>query len=207
MPKRRRPQLRRRETDEEMATRLQREEDARAGALFADSIHMQLLAAVSSAFGSSAAAMPPPPRVRRRTHSRHHQHRSFEESGGGEDDDYEWYLEHLEDVKVGLSPAALRSMPSYRFATIAATDKATAAAAAAAEAANADADACSRRCAICMCDFEQDEEVRRLPCLDLFHAACVDHWLAEHTTCPVCRCDVRDLLADSAQHQHQHQQP
>ncbi|XP_078148586.1 E3 ubiquitin-protein ligase ATL9-like [Carex rostrata] len=47
----------------------------------------------------------------------------------------------------------------------------------------------SLECAICLCDFEDDENIRLLPkCSHMFHPDCIDEWLLSHRTCPVCRC-------------------
>jgi len=45
----------------------------------------------------------------------------------------------------------------------------------------------ARTCSICMEQYAGGEEVKTLPCLHCFHSACVDHWLREHHTCPVCK--------------------
>jgi len=46
-------------------------------------------------------------------------------------------------------------------------------------------------CAICLGEFEEGDELRRLPCQhDQFHAACVDHWLSKAGRCPLCVADV-----------------
>ncbi|XP_078438893.1 putative RING-H2 finger protein ATL12 [Wolffia australiana] len=53
-------------------------------------------------------------------------------------------------------------------------------------------------CAICMARFDDDETLRLLPkCRHAFHRTCVDHWLAAHATCPLCRGRVTadDLAA------------
>ncbi|XP_052205593.1 RING-H2 finger protein ATL1-like [Diospyros lotus] len=45
-------------------------------------------------------------------------------------------------------------------------------------------------CAVCLCEFEDGEEIRTLPeCGHSFHADCIDMWLYSHFTCPVCRTD------------------
>ncbi|CAI5957069.1 unnamed protein product [Closterium sp. NIES-64] len=44
----------------------------------------------------------------------------------------------------------------------------------------------------CLSDFNEGELVRSvLPCEHRFHVACIDHWLASKTTCPVCRADLK----------------
>ncbi|XP_057467010.1 RING-H2 finger protein ATL52-like [Actinidia eriantha] len=49
-------------------------------------------------------------------------------------------------------------------------------------------------CAVCLCDFEEGEEVRTLPeCTHYFHVPCIDMWLSSHTTCPICRTDAMPL--------------
>ncbi|KAI5243141.1 hypothetical protein E4T43_04341 [Aureobasidium subglaciale] len=46
-----------------------------------------------------------------------------------------------------------------------------------------------QRCLVCLCDFEQDEEARRLvKCNHLFHKECIDQWLTKgRNSCPLCR--------------------
>ena len=36
-------------------------------------------------------------------------------------------------------------------------------------------------CPICLIEFEEDEDVRNLPCHHLFHVPCVDEWLKRNT--------------------------
>lgn len=35
------------------------------------------------------------------------------------------------------------------------------------------------KCTICLSEFELEEDVRRLPCMHLFHVECVDQWLSQ----------------------------
>lgn len=52
-------------------------------------------------------------------------------------------------------------------------------------------------CAVCLCEFEDDEKLRLLPkCDHVFHPDCIDAWLASHTTCPVCRADLTPQPGD-----------
>eukprot|EP00811_Abedinium_folium_P034935 NODE_7773_length_1551_cov_8.372191.p1 GENE.NODE_7773_length_1551_cov_8.372191~~NODE_7773_length_1551_cov_8.372191.p1 ORF type:complete len:413 (+),score=132.68 NODE_7773_length_1551_cov_8.372191:81-1241(+) len=46
------------------------------------------------------------------------------------------------------------------------------------------------RCQVCMEDFAEGDELRTLPCLHLFHTACVDQWLKVNSICPTCRHKV-----------------
>ena len=54
-------------------------------------------------------------------------------------------------------------------------------------------------CAICMCDAQEGDALRRLPCRHEFHRTCVDRWLADHRTCPMCKSDVVEGLAREAE--------
>lgn len=46
-------------------------------------------------------------------------------------------------------------------------------------------------CAVCLCEFEEGEELRTLPgCMHSFHVPCIDMWLHSHTSCPMCRSDA-----------------
>ncbi|KAL5709050.1 RING-type E3 ubiquitin transferase [Ranunculus cassubicifolius] len=43
-------------------------------------------------------------------------------------------------------------------------------------------------CSICLSDYKNTDILRKLPdCGHLFHLRCVDPWLRQHPTCPVCR--------------------
>ncbi|OAY42241.1 E3 ubiquitin-protein ligase ATL6 [Manihot esculenta] len=52
-------------------------------------------------------------------------------------------------------------------------------------------------CAVCLCEFEDDETLRLIPkCDHVFHPDCIDLWLASHTTCPVCRANLTPQPGD-----------
>jgi E3 ubiquitin-protein ligase ATL6/9/15/31/42/55 len=57
-------------------------------------------------------------------------------------------------------------------------------------------------CAVCLAEFgDGGENLRLLPvCCHVFHAACIDVWLAAHVTCPVCRADLSDPAVADAGH-------
>ncbi|XP_065585787.1 LOW QUALITY PROTEIN: E3 ubiquitin-protein ligase RNF128 [Cyrtonyx montezumae] len=49
-------------------------------------------------------------------------------------------------------------------------------------------------CVVCIDLYKPDEVVRILACNHVFHKNCVDPWLLEHRTCPLCKCDILRAL-------------
>lgn len=46
-------------------------------------------------------------------------------------------------------------------------------------------------CAVCQQEAEEGEKMRRLTiCRHCFHADCIDPWLGEMSTCPLCRAEI-----------------
>lgn len=44
----------------------------------------------------------------------------------------------------------------------------------------------NKECAICMIDFELNDETKYLPCLHTYHKSCIDQWLIRSLICPSC---------------------
>ena len=45
-------------------------------------------------------------------------------------------------------------------------------------------------CVVCLNEFKVGEQVRTLSCKHIFHKACIDNWLRNHTTCPLCNVQL-----------------
>uniref|UniRef100_A0A0A9G214 RING-type domain-containing protein n=1 Tax=Arundo donax TaxID=35708 RepID=A0A0A9G214_ARUDO len=83
----------------------------------------------------------------------------------------------------GLDPAAVAAFPTRAFAAgprgSAAFD-------------SSDADT---QCVVCLAEYEEKDVLRILPsCGHNFHMGCIDMWLEQNSTCPVCRVSLRDNL-------------
>ncbi|CAI5469087.1 unnamed protein product [Closterium sp. Yama58-4] len=49
-----------------------------------------------------------------------------------------------------------------------------------------------RECAVCLGEYEDGECIKTLPsCGHRFHATCIDIWFCAHTTCPICRFNLK----------------
>ncbi|TYZ61279.1 hypothetical protein PybrP1_009580 [[Pythium] brassicae (nom. inval.)] len=47
-----------------------------------------------------------------------------------------------------------------------------------------------KECTICQIRYGIGDHIVTLPCQHFFHACCVDKWLWNHTSCPLCRTEV-----------------
>ncbi|KAK9280261.1 hypothetical protein L1049_013949 [Liquidambar formosana] len=56
-------------------------------------------------------------------------------------------------------------------------------------------------CSICLEQVNRGELVRSLPCLHQFHANCIDPWLRQQGTCPVCKFRVGSGWQESRESQ------
>ncbi|XP_063161035.1 E3 ubiquitin-protein ligase RNF149 isoform X2 [Candoia aspera] len=52
----------------------------------------------------------------------------------------------------------------------------------------------TENCAICIENYKTKDTVRLLPCKHIFHKLCIDPWLLEHRTCPICKLDINKAL-------------
>ena len=55
------------------------------------------------------------------------------------------------------------------------------------------------KCAICLESFAEGRIVRFLPCFHFFHACCVDTWLEQSDTCPICKWPVQCTVPSHAE--------
>jgi hypothetical protein len=49
-------------------------------------------------------------------------------------------------------------------------------------------DKCS--CSVCMEDFNNGDEISTLPCLHRYHSDCINRWLRQSNSCPICKTPV-----------------
>ncbi|KAI3449013.1 hypothetical protein Pfo_005678 [Paulownia fortunei] len=56
-------------------------------------------------------------------------------------------------------------------------------------------------CAICLNDIRGGDSYRKLPeCGHCFHAQCIDAWFQSHSTCPLCRIQVPQIISLNESH-------
>ncbi|NXM84916.1 RN128 ligase, partial [Oenanthe oenanthe] len=49
-------------------------------------------------------------------------------------------------------------------------------------------------CVVCFEQYKLNDVMRVLTCNHVFHKTCIDPWLLEHGTCPLCKCDILKVL-------------
>jgi hypothetical protein len=49
-------------------------------------------------------------------------------------------------------------------------------------------------CSICLENFKLNDNVIKLPCKHEFHPECLNGWLKNKSTCPMCRCEIDTTL-------------
>jgi len=54
----------------------------------------------------------------------------------------------------------------------------------------------STNCAICLCEFEEEEKLKKLPCEHHFHGTCIDTWIMQQSVCPLCKGNVGDSVKE-----------
>jgi len=47
-----------------------------------------------------------------------------------------------------------------------------------------------KACAICLADYEIDEEIKTIPCMHFYHQACIDEWMSRSCVCPICKSTI-----------------
>lgn len=53
---------------------------------------------------------------------------------------------------------------------------------------------CICRCTVCLSEYQGEDMLRILPyCGHSFHVTCIDLWLQQNSTCPVCRISLREF--------------
>ncbi|KAE8717910.1 Detected protein of confused Function [Hibiscus syriacus] len=51
------------------------------------------------------------------------------------------------------------------------------------------------QCIVCLSEYHADDILRILPyCGHFFHVTCIDTWLQQHSTCPVCRLSLCEFF-------------
>ncbi|KAE9592690.1 hypothetical protein Lal_00028975 [Lupinus albus] len=56
------------------------------------------------------------------------------------------------------------------------------------------------QCAVCLLEYQADDKLQQIPaCGHTFHMSCIDLWLANHSTCPLCRLSLLTFSTSSTE--------
>ena len=50
----------------------------------------------------------------------------------------------------------------------------------------------NQKCVICMEKYQIKEKLKTLPCFHVFHSDCIDAWLKQHNSCPICKHGIEE---------------
>ncbi|KAJ4781993.1 RING/U-box superfamily protein [Rhynchospora pubera] len=91
-------------------------------------------------------------------------------------------VEESHPAENGLSPSDIAEIPSFAYQRNSRNDLN-----------GSDEGVGWLQCAVCIATVKEGEMVRQLPmCKHVFHVKyCIDKWLGSHSTCPMCRADVK----------------
>lgn len=92
-----------------------------------------------------------------------------------------WYRSHHADLdgagvfpNLAASPEVILALPMFRYSQARVHPEKES----------------DNTCSICLCEFEEDDEVTRLPCKHVFHLEEIREWLKHKGTCPLCLAEV-----------------
>jgi len=97
------------------------------------------------------------------------------------DEDFDDSFESLTNLTAALGEVKPRNTPSHVIAGLPAGKYGEWA-----------APGCDERCPVCLDDYQADDELLRITdCSHWFHRCCLEQWLGNANTCPVCRKRVK----------------
>lgn len=115
----------------------------------------------------------------------HTEEMGLDEAGVTDEDlSYETMLhigERIGDVKSERwalrSEKEIQKLPSFRYSSKS-------------DAVASSGDDSEHKCLVCQCEYEDDDDLRRLPCNHCFHTECAFQWLRGKDFCPYCRTPI-----------------
>jgi len=51
-------------------------------------------------------------------------------------------------------------------------------------------------CVVCLCEYEKDEQIKKLLCGHTFHEECIMTWFKNHSTCPICKASLKEEVEE-----------